>query len=119
MRKATRVPASSPARPCWQTHYPAGRVLIEGEVRVIEPQPILAGPAEIMERKNTLHAECEALGWWADGNDDACDERVDEWMRIWNYQVEPLATATVETPWWSLNAESASGGEEGSRPTGH
>ena len=46
---------------CWQTHYPAGRVLIEGEVRVIEPQPILAGPAEIMERRNTLHAECEAL----------------------------------------------------------
>ena len=78
MRKATRVPASSPARPCWQTHYPAGRVLIEGEVRVIEPQPILAGPAEIMERINTLHAECEALGWWEDGNDDACDERVDE-----------------------------------------
>ena len=55
-----------------------------------------------MERRNTLHAECEALGWWEDGNDDACDERVDEWMngwmRIWNYQVEPLATAAVETP---------------------
>jgi hypothetical protein len=33
-----------------------------------------------MERRNTLHAECEALGWWEDGNDDACDERVDEWM---------------------------------------
>ena len=97
MRKATRVPASSPARPCWQTHYPAGRVLIEGE-GVIEPQPILAGPAEIMERINTLHAECEALGSWEDGNDGACDERVDEWMRIWNYQVEPLATAAVETP---------------------
>jgi hypothetical protein len=86
---------------CWQSHYPQAKVLIEGENCVIEPQAVLIGPKEIKDRINVLYAECEALGWWEDDHDAEVDQRVDEWMRIWKDQIEPLAvdyTSTGATP---------------------
>ena len=78
------------AEACWQKHFPLGKVLIEGEPRVLEPQPVLVGPQSIKDRINSIWELCEKLGWWDGDNEDEVQALSDEWQRIWKTEIETL-----------------------------
>ncbi len=78
------------AEACWQKHFPEGKVLIEGEPRVIEPQPVLVGPQNIKDRINSIWELCEKLDWWDGGHEDEVEELSKEWQRIWKTEIEKL-----------------------------
>lgn len=61
--------------------FPSAVILVEGDIGVYEPQPILDGPPEDMKALNALVERAEANDHW--DNEEAMEEITDEWEEIW------------------------------------
>lgn len=68
-RYRSKEDAIKVAKEKWREIAPEAKALIEGEIYVAEPQPILDGlPKEIMDELNGMFDTCEALGWHDEGH---------------------------------------------------
>jgi hypothetical protein len=62
--------------------FPGATILVDGRNGVCDPQPILDGPAEIMETANWFVERANEVGWW-EGDEDAMEVICDEWDEFW------------------------------------
>lgn len=65
----------------WQIEFPDALLLIQGVRHVYDPQPVLAGPPEIVDRLNNIVDRCEANDWW-EGDEDAMKRLCQEWEAV-------------------------------------
>lgn len=76
---------------CYRAHFPRAKLLIEGDPTTLEPQLILDGPFDLAVKINSIVDECNVLGWWDHGNDDACEVLCEQWRQIWRNEIQTLA----------------------------
>src|SRR3990172_9893739 len=52
------------AKQTYKEHFPHANILISGSIAVADPQPVLDGPAEFMERVNKWVEEADRINWY-------------------------------------------------------
>jgi len=62
--------------------FPDATILVDGRHGVCDPQPVLDGPADVMETANWFVEQANAAGWW-EGDEDAMQIICDNWDGFW------------------------------------
>lgn len=68
-------------------HFPDADILVYGDRAVVEPQPILFGPNDLMQEVNKMYARGEEIGFYDSdqGKKNEWDEIVDCWSEKYSY----------------------------------
>jgi len=69
---------------CWQKHWPKADILILGDLHILDPQEILAGPEPLKSDINAIVERCHSTGYYdtLQHNDEHKVLRRD-WLLLW------------------------------------
>jgi len=86
----------------YKTHFPAAKLLVEGQHSYVDPHLVLDGPAITMRKCNDIYDSCEAIGWWDDEDQrEYMEELSGEWWDIINalaYPDSEVGPRVVQSP---------------------
>ncbi len=78
----SRARAIQGAIAAYKEMFPGAVILVEGDIGMYEPQPILDGPPAAMKAINDLVERAEVIDWWEE-DEEAMQAIANEWEAIW------------------------------------